>query len=228
MSEPNTREDSPRAGEEFLLKDCALIAIATGKKAVTLKEFLDGLEEVPGGSMYYHFWGSLLQPRFEEREFNNDFAAWARHGLHDGILAERLAVLDPTDFPDTEALRQEVIELVEQRLDESEFLHWTHATQQFEFIHSHIVVFDTHERVMRPEELADVVPRVSTSSIFYHFIDARRRSDEGIDDFRAWLRGLERDYTALQNDIAAVDPYFVNLVELRDELAGVFGQHVGR
>jgi hypothetical protein len=209
-------------GNQFAVKDCALIAIATGKKASTLPELRDGLQMVDPGCIYYHFWGGLLQARFEEREYNNDFASWARHGLHDAPLAERLAVIDPTDFHELEALRREVVDIVEERLDESETLAWNRAVPAFEFIHSQIVVFDTHRRLDHPRELAELVRHLSTSSIFYHFIDARRRMDGGRNDFSAWLASLDGRYTSLLERLGAIDPYFGNLAELREQIAAAF------
>lgn len=209
----------------FVLRDCALIAIATGQRAQNLKELRDILLGIHPGSLYFHFWGGLLQARFEEREYNNDFAAWARHNLHDAVLAERLSVVDPTELEDLEALRQELIDIVEQRLDEHESLVWTAPDQQFEFIRSQIVVFDTRRRVEQPEQLAALLPILSTSSVFYHFIDARRRSGEGLDDFRTWLGGFDGQYAILVARLAALDPYFVSLSELRAELAALFAAH---
>jgi len=208
----------------FAVKDCALIAIATGKRAITLKEFRDLLAVINPGSIDYHFWGGMLQPRFDEREFNNDFASWARHSLHDGILAERLAMIDPADYQDIERLRLELIEQVEQRLDESEYLHWIHALTPFEFIHSKIVVFDTRHRLKEPYHLATMLPRISTSSVFYHFIDARRRLG-GKDDFRHWLESYGDTYLPLCEDLAAIDPSFAPLTELRQRLAAAFASH---
>ena len=123
-------------------KRLRLVALATGKKARMLQEFRSQLAEIDAASIYHHFWGGLLLPRFEEREYNNDFAAWIRHGIHDAVLAERLAALAPTSFPDLEALRREIIELIDTRMDEMEHLIWARATGQFEFICSQIVVFD--------------------------------------------------------------------------------------
>ncbi|MEB3227996.1 MAG: DUF5752 family protein, partial [Synechocystis sp.] len=79
--------------EPFAIKDCALIAIATGQKAYSLRELRDRLLTIAPNSLFDHFWGSLLEPRFEEREYNNAFASWARRGLHDDALAERLAMV---------------------------------------------------------------------------------------------------------------------------------------
>ncbi len=209
----------------FAIRDCALIAIATGSKALTLKELRNELAIIHPGSIYYHFWGWLLQPRFEEHEYNNDFAAWVRHNLHDAGLAERLAVIDPTEFEELEDLRREIIEIIEQHLDDNERLQWLPANQPFEFIQSQIVVFDTHTRVAEPEALADLLPRFSIGSVFYHFIDARRRSPSSLDDFSAWLADFGNDYAGLLSDLAGIDPYFSSLIELRQTLATTFARH---
>jgi hypothetical protein len=213
------------ANEPFAVKDCALLVVATARPAENLKELRDNLLTISADSIYNHFWGGLLQPRFEEREFNNDFAAWVCRSLHDPTLAERLAVIDPTDFSDLEALRQELIEVIEERLDESELLRLKRAEERFEFLRSQIVVFDTHKRMERPEDLAQVLPQISPSSVFYHFIDARRRSAEHLDDFRAWLAGFGERYESLSGKLASVDPYFASLSELRQRVAELLRTH---
>ncbi len=214
-------------GDAFTVKDCALIAIATGQLAETLREMRDRLETAPASSIYYHFWGGLLRPRFDDPEFQNDFAIWVRHSLHDKPLAERLALIDPTHFDDLEDLRRELIDVIEERLDESELLPWTKASQRFYFVRSQIVVFDTGRRVHEPGELASLIPHLSVGSIFYHFIDARRRTPTGNDDFTEWIQGFGEEYTRLKKGIAAIDPYFTNLVELREELSCVFEEYRG-
>lgn len=206
----------------FALKDCAPIAIATGRRAFQLTELRDILVSIGADSIYFHFWGGLLEPRFEEREYNNDFASWVWHGLHDAPLAERLAALDPTAYANLEDLRQELLSVIEARLDESEYLHWLHAILPFSFIRSQLVVFDTQKRVAQPQELAELMPHLSITSVFYHFIDARRRSADGSDDFRVWLQGFGDRYEDLCARLAAVDPYFETLTELRAQLAELF------
>ena len=118
----------------FAVKDCALITLATGTKVQNLKEFSVALKEVPLGSIYHHFWGRLLRALFDEPEYNNDFASWAYRGLHDKPLAEKLSMVIPTDYKDLESLRQEMLEVVEQWLDESEYVPWAKADQQFHFL----------------------------------------------------------------------------------------------
>ena len=211
--------------QDFAIKDCALVSLATGVRAQSLPGLREGLLAVPADSVYHHFWGGLLRARFDDPEFNNDFAVWVRHALHDLPLAERLAVIDPADFADAEALRQEVLEVVEQRLDEIEAPAWAARDRQFHFMRGQLVVFDTERRVREPRELVELLPQLSPGSVFYHAIDARRRAPAGQDDFHAWLVDLDDGHEGLIERLAQIDPYFVSLPQLRDQYAAAIGAH---
>ncbi len=212
--------------EPFSIRDCALVSIATGISAQNLREFRDGLKVVPPGSIYHHFWGRLLQPRFDEPEYNNGFASWTYRALNDKALAERLSVLDPKDFANIEDLRQELIEIVEMRLDESELVPWAQADQQFHFIRSQIVVFDTDREVHDPKDLAGAIAKMSLGSIFYHFIDARRRTDDHSDDFSAWLSADRETYSELIWLLGSIDPFFASLRQTRETLGLILGSYL--
>ncbi|MGC9325751.1 MAG: DUF5752 family protein [Desulfomonilia bacterium] len=212
--------------QPFVVKDCALIAIATGEQAQNLRELRDRIETTRTSSIYYHFWGGLLRPRFDDPEYQNDFAIWASHSLHDRVLAERLALINPTDYKELEGLRRELIDVIEERLEESEIVPWAKSSQKFYFVRSQIVVFDTGRRIHEPSELGHIVPHMSPGTIFYHFIDARRRTPLGGDDFREWLVGFGDRFSLLISSIAAIDPYFTTLTDLRSELNAVLGEYV--
>lgn len=217
-------QTTPAKIPRFIFKDCALIAIAANKRATTLKEFRDHIETLGPDSLYYHFWANLLLPHFEEPEYINDFASWVRHSLHDAKLAEQLAVFDPTLYDDLKELRFHLLELIDDRLEESEHLQWAQATQRFEFIRSQIVVFDTRVSVGDPSEMPDLIPDMSANSVFYHFIDARRRTEGRVDDFRQWLSFFGDTYQPLIDRLADIDPYFITLTQLNQQLASTF-QH---
>jgi len=208
--------------QPFAVMDCALITIASGVRAQNLKEFREGLLKVAANCVDHHFWGRLLRPQFDEPEYNNDFASWAYRGLHDKELAERLSMVTPTNFPDLESLRDEVLEIVEQRLDERELVPWALADQQFHFLHSQIVVFDTGLRCGEAADLARHMRSLSTGSIYYHFIDARNRTALRCDDFSVWLGGCGGKGAALAARLCRIDPYFSSLKELREIVADLF------
>lgn len=213
---------NPTHTDPFAIKDCALISIATGKRAQNLRELKNLLATIDSDSIYYHFWGGRLRPKFDDPEYHNDFAIWARHGLHDKVLSERLGLIDPTEFPNLDDLRNEIIEIIEERLEESEFPPNSSHDNQFEFIRSQIVIFDTQQKVSDPAEFVDVIPRLSVGSIFYHFIDAQRRNESHLDDFQNWIKDLGEKYLPLCSELKEIDPYFLSLVDLRRRITDVF------
>ena len=212
--------------QAFIVSDCALIAMATGKRARSLIGLRDHLETIEEESIYYHFWGGLLRPQFEDYEYHNDFASWAAHTLNDRTMAERLGILDPTKYATLDQLRLELVELIDERIDELDVLPWAPRDKQFEFIVSDIVVFTTKLAIQEPKAFLDIVPKMSLGSIFYHFIDARRRSPERTDDFTLWLKRFGKRYQSLIDGIMGIDPCLTSLSALRDELTEEFSKHL--
>lgn len=206
----------------FEIKDCALIALATGKRAQSIRELKDHLSTISEDSIFYHFWGGLLRPRFDNPDYHNDFAIWSAYHLHDKILAERLALIDPNDYKSPADLRAELLEIMEERADELDYPVWSKRDEQFEFIQSQLITFNTKLRINKPEDFKSYIPRISVGSIFYHFIDARRRISNNIDDFQNWLNGFDGEFDDLCRELHEIDPYFISLYQLRHELAGIF------
>ena len=209
----------------FHVKDCSLALIATGEAAASLVELRDQLYRIPTSSLYYHFWGGRLRLSFAHPEYHNDFSYWAHFSLHDEILTERLSIIDPTEYADLEELRKRVIDIIEERLEEIEYVVWTRENK-FHFLRSIIVVYDVGQKTMAPSELKGIIPKIPLTSIFYHFIDARRRTQEGSDDFSLWLSSFDRQFSELISKIKLIDPYFLSLSEIRQKLVELFNQYL--
>ena len=208
--------------EPFVLTDCALISIATGEMAHNLRELSDRLRRMEDPAItYFHFWGGLLRPYFVDPEYQNDFAAWAYHDLHERRLAERLAIINPSEFDAIDDLRSKVIDVIEERMDELDFERHVDAENPFYFMRFQIVIFDTRQRIHSPEQLLDIIPNISLGSLFYHFIDSRRRTQSRRNDFSEWMAAWGEQYAKLAAQIAAVDPYFNSLTELRVHLHAI-------
>jgi hypothetical protein len=129
--------------QPFFIKNCSLAAIATGERASSLLELREKVAHVDEGCIYYHFWGGRMNPKFVQTQHHNDFAEWAYQRLHDHTLAEKLSVIDPTEFNSLEALRQEVLETIERRLDDYEIVYSIKKEDRFHFIGSIIIVFES-------------------------------------------------------------------------------------
>ncbi len=212
-------KNSHNPNSRFNIRDCALVRLSTRLRVQTLRELRDALERVPPGSVYHHFWGRFLQPQFDEPEYNNDFAAWAYRCLHEKALAEKLSVIDPTEYEDIEGLRLELLERVEDYLFENESVIWSKTDEQFYFVQSQLMVLDTGKCMVHPRELVTNLPEMSLGSIFYHFIDARRRTEQKTDDFSIWLEAFGPAYNALAAALRSIDPYFSSLKAIRGTLA---------
>lgn len=206
----------------FRIRDCALITLATGRSAQNLRELRDRMREAPGSSIYHHFHESVLRPSFDDPEYRNDFALWARRGLRDIALSERLAAIDPLDFSDTESLREALLEVVDDRLSELTYVPWVPAGEEFHFLRSQVVVLDTGLRANAPADLATLIPSLPTGSVFFHFIEARRRVPEGVDDFSAWLVDWGPGFDRVRQRLAAIDYYAWSLARIRDRIAASF------
>lgn len=202
-----------------MVKDCALVSVSTGEKAFTLAELAEKLKRIDRACVYHHFWSRHLRPSFDHPEFHNDFAAWVHMELRDRVLAERLNLIAPQEYNDIEELREALILLIQERVFEDEHLGWRKAENPFYFVKSQLIIFDTGIRLKWPHEIADVLETFSPGTIFYHFIDARRRHPEGLDDFRDWIRKFPPDFKPLEELIARVDPFFLSLYEIREFLA---------
>ena len=206
----------------FAVMDCSLMIVALGRSAQTLRELRDHIAAVPPQSISHHFYETLLRPAFDDPEYRNDFALWTRRQLHDSRLAERLGVIDPIDYADIEPLRLQILEVIEDRLAEVDDVPQVERGREFHFLQSRFVVFDTGIRVANPAELARRIEHMSTGSVFFHFIEARRRPPFRVDDFSAWLRGWGPDYVGVRQQLAAVDFQLWTLVDLRERILRCF------
>lgn len=202
----------------FVVKSCALASIATGEQSISLIGLRDTLARVPLDCIYYHFWGGRFFSQFVHPDYHNDFAVWTHERLHDEILAERLGILDPTEYDSLEDLRTEILEVIEQRLDEYSMVPLAKKGDLFHFIRSTIIVFDTPYVFTHPTDMPKKLPALSPSSFFYHCIDSRSRTEEKKDDFSAWLTRYGEEYRPLVEELSAIDPYFLALSSLRDEV----------
>jgi hypothetical protein len=201
----------------FQVKDCAFTSIATGHMARTLIEFHELLKIIPLESIYHHFWRQTVDTSFAEGSYYNDFSHWAHYDLHDDFLAERLTWINPTEYTDLEKLRVDMLQITKKRIIEQDQAAISTMALPFYFVKSNIVIFNTDYKIDTPKDLVTILPNLSKSSIFYHFIDARRRQLSKDDDFTVWLEEYEGLMPLIQR-LRAIDPYFISLFDLQKKL----------
>jgi len=203
----------------FEIKDCALLTRMSGlQPAFNLRELRERIATCSPEVLYHHFCETALVPSINYPDYRNDFAVWARRRLGDQILAERLGMIDPYIFLSLEELRQITLDIIDERLSEVSMIPWARQGQEFYFMQAVTIVFDTGKRVFQPHELSSAVNLMTNGSIYFHVLEARRRDPVGVDDFSAWIQGLEGDWERYIKAIREIDVTFHTLAEIRSEL----------
>lgn len=203
--------------EPFLLYDCGLSRLATGRVCTNLRELQELVRTVPEGVLEHHMMRCALEDYFELNEFPNDLARWCWSSLGDNVLGEALGLVDPYRCGSIEALRSILNNIIEDRLWGLDRVPWCRPGLELYFVQSRLVIYDTGERVPTPAALLDAIERAPLSTLFFHVHEARRRTGGRTDDFSQWLEQFGVD-PAVVARIRAVDFYFLNLNQLRGEL----------
>ena len=209
----------------FEVKDCALLIRMSGlSPAMNLRELRDRIATCSENVLYHHFCETTLRPTFDDPDYRNDFAVWAKLYLGDRVLAERLGILDPYSYERMEELRAVVLEVIDERLGELTMIPWVRPGDEFLFKEATTVVFDTGERIHHPRELAPALRRMTNGSIYYHFLEALRRTSVKKDDFSAWLMGGGKECESYLRSLGSFDYHFHSLALLRKELVRALTQ----
>lgn len=203
----------------FCVNDCAIITCMGGiGSALNLRELKERISVSPDECLYYHFCENLISPTFDDPEFHNDFAIWAARNLQDNVLAERLGIINPYSFESFEALREKTIEIIDDRLSELNHVPAAKKGEEFFFQKAVTVVFDAGITLRTPADFVNQLPHMSNSTIYYHFLEARRRTTDRVDDFTFWLKFLDDTSSELISALSSIDFYFLSLTELKHTL----------
>jgi hypothetical protein len=210
--------------EPFSIFECSLARRATGRVCTNLRELLDAMRTVPEAVIEHHIIRCALEDHFELHEFPNDLARWCWDRLGDNVLGEQLGLIDPYHCASMAALRETIVNLIEERLWHLDRVPWCRPGFELHLVESRLIAFDTGERIATPTELREAIERMTVRSLFYHVHEARRRNEGRADDFSLWLVTCEAD-PALIARLRAIDFYFLNLNQLRQELVAAFLQN---
>ncbi len=188
-----------------------------GRRAADVQELLDALEEVPLDSIYFHTHSYFLRHPYIAGPYPNDFANWAAIQLRDRVLGERLAVIDPFEAGDLEALRNELVTILDDHLSHVGSVPRVVYGELFFFMQSRILAVPAGIKARTLGEFREGLERVDLSAIYFHVFDALARKNRRRSDFTVWIEdGLGLKDLAAR--FAAVNPYGTTLEKVRHRL----------
>lgn len=211
----------------FSFIGCSEIQEILGKQAEDERQLAELLEEVPLDSVYFHTHSYFLRTRFIERTYPNDFAQWVGEQVRDHVLAERLSVLDPFDFKSLEALREELLSIIDDHLSGMATVPRAGLGSSFYFNRSRILEVPTGVEARTLREFRDAISEVDVSAVYFHVFEAHLRLRREENDFSAWIRGSLK-LPELADRMRALNPYLGSLERLRSSLLTMCDEYLAK
>lgn len=214
------------AQNPFWFRECFLMPMPIGKKAINLRELLEILREADESVFYYHLLQYRLAISHQVVEYPNDFALWAALALQDSKLAEKLSSFDPLEYDNMAQVQVAILDILEEYLWDLPYVPWARPGFEFHFCRASMAVIQIDPPARTLREFCQTLQRVGLDSLYYHFFEAQRRFGmHNVDDFSYWIEtnfGLPGLVAAIRN----LDIYFYNLKEIRDSLLDLIHQHL--
>jgi hypothetical protein len=202
-----------RAKEPFRFFIRLSLAFATGRRAKSLADLLEGIRTAPESVIYHHTHRFLQQHQTLVPEPPNDFAYWITNVFSDESLGERLAAVDTVRFSSLVELRTALAGVLEEHLASHSAAPVAEG-KEFFFMSARRFSIATPFEAWDLTEFAAALKRVSISSLYLHIFEARLRPPLGVNDFSDWFR-RELGEETLADRVQRMDPYTQTLEGLR-------------
>ena len=206
-----------KAKEPFRFNSRTHLTELTGLKAKNLQELVNILRTAPDAVIYYHTHHFLEEHHYLTPEPSNDFAVWVSDALGDEVLSERLASVDPFEFPNLGAVRDRLVSIIDEYLATGSNLREAMEGREFHFMKSVSVIFSTAYVAHDLREFIEALRKISLGSLYFHVFESRLRLERGLNDFTIWLKDSLSE-VELDEEIARLDPYTYTLEGLRSTL----------
>ncbi len=205
------------AKQPFQFMSASTITRICGNQANTIRELLEEIRRASDACIFTHTFQTLEEHHFLTEGFSNDFAHWVLTGCNEPRLAERLAALDVRQYKTIGGLRGDLIAVLEDYVENSPEQADRLAFEPFYLCEAETVAVPAGRVACDLASFAEALQELGLDSIHYHFIVARLRPPQGVNDFCNWISdslGLPE----LARKIDAIDIYTNTLEGLRQRI----------
>jgi Family of unknown function (DUF5752) len=223
---PGDSPSAPDRDRAFHFWGCSEIRESLGLRAHGERQLLERLEVLPAESIYYHSVRCLLRRQILPSPFPDDFARWVALEVRDLELAEQLALSSPFDFPEIEAFRAHLLEILDDHLAHMPFSPRALGGRPFYFLRGHLAAVPLELGAADLAALRRGMAEVDESSIYFHTVEAIGLGNPR-GDFAAWIEDvLARPDLARR--VRELDPFVVSLGQIRQQLLTLLDEELGR
>ena len=202
----------------FVFHGCLALREMVGPEAWDARALLEGLGHASDDILFTHTAATMLRRPVQADAYPNDFALWAATALRDQALAERLAMVDVFDAGSFDALRANLVAVLEDHLHRGPAA--APAFEPFVFLRTHVVPVPLGVTASTLREFRDGLAVVDASALFFHMVEVRYRLGRDRGDFAEWSEhGLGRP--ELAERLARIDANVGSLERIRDRCLSV-------
>ena len=205
------------AEHPFLFTGCWELREMLGRSARDEQQLVEAIEEIPLDSIYYHTHSFFLRHKYIVGPYPNDFATWAAIQVRDRVLGEKLGILDPYDFENLEAVRAEIVTIIEEHLSQLQIIPRAIYGEPFYFMQSRIIEVPTDLEARTLTEFREILATVDVSVVYYHTFEAMLRLGRKKGDFALWVED-QLGLPELAQKISTLDPYMTTLESVRTRI----------
>jgi len=106
----------------------------TGLKATNIYELVDILKKIDDAVIYYHTHNFIEEFQYLTPQPANDFALWVSDALGDEVLGEKLSNIDTFEFSTIGALRERIIDVIQEEIAKRKDINNAPSGREFHFI----------------------------------------------------------------------------------------------
>lgn len=211
--------------KSFYFMDIVNVIKHTGTKATSLKEMRDAIASVSKDCLFHHTCQYFSKGNIQEH--TNDFSQWIYTSLDDSILAEQLSNIDPYSFTSMTALRKHFLKVIDKYIEDFPEPRVALPDEAFFFNEAVTFIFPAGVKARNLAEMLMAIKFLDSSSIYYHFYEARARLKKGTDDFSKWIDEVGKA-PRIAERLRAVDPFMNNLESLREKIIDILEKGIKR
>ena len=201
----------------FSFSGCWELKEMLGRTVRDERQLLEAIEEIPLDSIYYHTHSFFLRHQYIAGPYPNDFATWAAVQVRDHVLGEKLGILDPFDYENLDALRIEIVNIIEDHLSRLQIIPRTIYGEPFHFMQSRIIENPTGLEARTLAEFRDILSTTDSSVVYFHTFEAMLRLGRRKGDFPLWIDS-QLGQVELASAISKLDMYMSNLESIRQQI----------
>lgn len=205
------------AEDPFFFTGCWELREMVGRSVRDEQQLLEAIEEIPLDSLSYHTQSFFLRHKYIAGPYPNDFATWAAIQVRDRVLGEKLGILDPYDFENLEALRTEIVNIIDEHLSQLQIIPRVIYGEPFHFMQSRIIEVPTGLEARTLTEFRKILAAVDVSVVYYHNFEAILRLGRRKGDFAFWMEE-QLDLPELAEKISKLDFYMTSLDSIRHRI----------